>query len=98
MFDTFLERKCGESPPTKRIEHSVILEFAVPTEGQYQSNSRQFVPLPIVCCVCYMIILFSKKKQLQSLNRHNFSDISTDISLKFSKAFWRYLFLEKGNK
>ena len=28
----------------------------------------------------------------------NFEYISPDIYSKFSKAFWRYLFLEKGNK
>ena len=27
----------------------------------------------------------------------NFEYISPDIYSKFSKAFWRYLFLEKGN-
>ena len=30
--------------------------------------------------------------------RLNFSDISFDISLKFTKAFWCYLFLEKGRR
>ena len=67
----------------------MVLEYIVFTQNVWQILSRMLLSF---------CIIFSKEHKSKSLVWLNFENISFDIFSKFTKAFWCYLFLEKGNE